>query len=107
MGFVHASWVLVQIKEKPMNITSLRPTQLVERFMLDLVAKNPGESEFHQAVKEVVDSLVPCLESHPKYIEAKILERIVEPDRVIMFRVPWLDDHNNIQVNRGFRVEFS
>ena len=90
-----------------MNITLSRSSQIVERFMLDLVAKNPAEPEFHQAVKEVVESLIPCLERHPKYLEGKLLERVVEPDRMIMFRVPWLDDRNQVQVNRGYRVEFS
>jgi glutamate dehydrogenase (NADP+) len=82
-------------------------TQYVAGFMDRLVAKNPSEPEFHQAVKEVVDSLVPCLEKHPEYLEHKILERMCEPDRIFIFRVPWLDDKGQIQVNRGFRVEFS
>jgi len=81
--------------------------QYVAGFMERLVAKNPAEPEFHQAVKEVVESLIPCLERHPEYIEHKILERMSEPDRVFIFRVPWLDDKGQIQVNRGFRVEFS
>jgi glutamate dehydrogenase (NADP+) len=82
-------------------------SQTVAGFMDRLVAKNPAEPEFHQAVKEVVDSLVPCLEKHPEYMEHKILERITEPDRIYIFRVPWLDDKGEIQVNRGFRVEFN
>ncbi|MGE5236178.1 MAG: NADP-specific glutamate dehydrogenase [Acidobacteriota bacterium] len=82
-------------------------TKTVDRFMELLVAKNPAEPEFHQAVKEVVESLVPCLERHPEYIEHKILERISEPDRVYIFRVPWQDDRGEIHVNRGFRVEFN
>jgi len=81
--------------------------QTVAAFMDRLIAKNPAEPEFHQAVKEVVDSLIPCLERHPEYIEHKILERMSEPDRIFIFRVPWLDDKGVIQVNRGFRVEFS
>jgi glutamate dehydrogenase (NADP+) len=81
--------------------------QYVAGFMERIVAKNPAEPEFHQAVKEVVESLVPCLEKHPEYVEHKILERMTEPDRVFIFRVPWLDDAGRIQVNRGFRVEFS
>jgi glutamate dehydrogenase (NADP+) len=72
-----------------------------------LTAKNAAQPEFHQAVREVVDSLGPCLSRHPEYIEAKILERMSEPDRVIMFRVPWQNDRGEIQVNRGFRVEFN
>jgi len=69
--------------------------------------RNPGENEFHQAVKEVLDSLGPVLEECPEYADAKILERMIEPERVLMFRVPWLDDQGNAQVNRGFRVEFN
>jgi len=79
----------------------------VEKFMGNLIAKNPAEPEFHQAVKEVVDSLIPCLERHPEYLEHKILERMSEPDRVYIFRVPWQDDKGVIHVNRGFRVEFN
>ena len=82
-------------------------TQYVEKFMDNLVAKNPAEPEFHQAVKEVVESLVPCLERRPEYLEHKILERMSEPDRVFIFRVPWQDDRGEVHVNRGFRVEFS
>lgn len=90
-----------------MNVTQPRSTLYIDKFLNDLVAKNPAEPEFHQAVREVVESLVPCFERHPKFLEAKILERITEPDRLIIFRVPWEDDNNNVQVNRGFRVEFS
>jgi glutamate dehydrogenase (NADP+) len=75
---------------------------------LNLVkAKNPAEPEFHQAVLEVFESLRPVLERHPEYLEAKILERITEPERVLMFRVPWTDDRGKIQVNRGFRIEMN
>jgi len=70
-------------------------------------AKNPAEPEFHQAVQEVFDSLRPVLGKHPEYLSAKILERIVEPERVITFRVPWFDDQGNVQVNRGFRIEMN
>ena len=70
-------------------------------------AKNPGEPEFHQAVEEVVESLMLALERHPEYRKAKIVERMVEPERVVMFRVPWEDDQNEIQINRGFRIEMS
>ncbi len=79
----------------------------VDKFMEQLVARNPGEPEFHQAVHEVVESLVPVLERHPKYLEHKILERITEPERVILFRVPWMDDRGEIHVNKGYRVEFN
>src|SRR5512147_2135473 len=79
----------------------------VNIFMARLQAKNPGETEFHQAVQEVVESLSLVLDRHPEYRAAKILERIVEPERVLMFRVPWTDDQGEIQVNRGFRIEMN
>ncbi len=79
----------------------------VETFMEKVKQKNPGEKEFHQAVQEVVESLMPYIKKYPKYEKAKILERMVEPERTIMFRVPWVDDKGEIQVNRGFRVEFN
>ncbi len=81
--------------------------ELVNDFMAKVIAKNPGEVEFHQAVHEVVESLVPYIEENPQYKEAKILDRMVEPERVIMFRVPWLDDKGNVQINRGFRIEMN
>ncbi|MCE5295588.1 MAG: NADP-specific glutamate dehydrogenase [Euryarchaeota archaeon] len=80
---------------------------LTKDLMEKVVAKNPGEKEFHQAVSEVFESLEPVLKQHPEYLKAKILDRIVEPDRQIMFRVTWADDNGNIQVNRGFRVQFN
>ena len=73
----------------------------------NVVAKNPGEAEFHQAVKEVLESLALALDKHPEYQAAAILERIVEPERVIMFRVPWVDDSGKIHVNKGYRIEFN
>ena len=76
-------------------------------FMEKVIAKNPGEAEFHQAVREVVESIMPFLEKNKKYLKAKILERIVEPERVIMFRVPWTDDKGDIHINRGYRVEMN
>jgi len=79
----------------------------VENVMELVVKRNPAEPEFHQAVKEVLDTLGPVLQRHPKYEKNRILERRVEPERVIMFRVPWFDDRGNIQVNRGFRIEFN
>jgi len=81
--------------------------QTVNDFMAKVIAKNPSEVEFHQAVHEVVESLIPYIEENPQYKAAKILERIVEPERVIIFRVPWLDDKGEIQVNRGFRIEMN
>ena len=77
----------------------------VEGFMDQVVARNPGENVFHQAVHEVVESLVPVLEAHPEFLEARLLERMVEPERVIMFRVPWVNDKAEVQVNRGYRVQ--
>jgi len=81
--------------------------QAVEAFMEGVIAKNPAQEEFHQAVHEVVESLLPVVERHPEFHQARILERIVEPERVIMFRVPWQDDQGEVHVNRGFRVEFN
>ncbi len=72
-----------------------------------VLQRNPGEVEFHQAVKEVLDSLEPVLKRHPEYVEANILERLVEPERQIIFRVPWHDDKGSCCVNRGFRIEFN
>src|SRR5215813_4482551 len=79
----------------------------IQQVMTQVRAKNPAEPEFHQAVQEVFDSLRLVLQRHPEYREVKILERIVEPERVIMFRVPWFDDQGKIQVNRGFRIEMN
>jgi len=79
----------------------------VEEFMAQITAKNPGESEFHQAVQEVAESLIPYIEENPKYKHAKILERIAEPERVVLFRVPWLDDKGEIQINKAYRIEMN
>jgi len=79
----------------------------VEFILADVKAKNPGEPEFHQAVEEVLQSLTVVLERHPEYRSMKILERMVEPERVITFRVPWMDDQGEIYINRGFRIEMS
>ncbi|HPX46376.1 MAG TPA: Glu/Leu/Phe/Val dehydrogenase dimerization domain-containing protein, partial [Bacteroidales bacterium] len=81
--------------------------KIVDDFMVHVIARNPGENEFHQAVREIVESLIPYIEEHPKYKQAKILERMVEPERVVMFRVPWMDDKGEMHVNRGFRVEMN
>jgi len=80
---------------------------IVQAVYDQVLRRNPGEPEFHQAVKEVLDSLGPVLDRHPEYVEAKILERLVEPERQVIFRVPWQDDKGNFQVNRGLRVEFN
>ena len=69
--------------------------------------KNPNEPEFIQAVTEVLTSLEPVIEAHPEYEKASLLERLGEPERVIMFRVPWVDDAGNVQVNRGYRVQYN
>ncbi len=79
----------------------------VQQFMAMIKARNPGEDEFHQAVQEVSESLIPFIEDNPRYKHAKILERIAEPERTIIFRVPWLDDKGEIQINRGFRIEMN
>ena len=84
-----------------------KTSDAVNAFMEQLTAKNPGQPEFLQAAREVVESVMPTVEATPAYRKAKILERIVEPERVIMFRVPWVDDHGEIQVNRGFRIEMN
>ncbi len=79
----------------------------VTEFMKKVIEKNPGESEFHQAVLEVVETLMPYIEENPKYKKAKVLERLVEPERVIIFRVPWVDDKGEVQINRGFRIQMN
>ncbi len=79
----------------------------IEEVLYSVKAKNPAEPEFHQAVQEVFESLRPALAKHPEYRAARLLERIVEPERVLMFRVPWLDDRGKVQVNRGFRIEMN
>ena len=83
------------------------PYNSVEDFMDMVITNNSGEKEFHQSVQEVVESLWDFLQENPRYIHAKILERIIEPERVILFRVPWRDDRGEIQVNKGYRVEFN
>jgi glutamate dehydrogenase (NADP+) len=82
-------------------------SEFVKSFMSGVEARNPAEPEFLQAVREVVESLSLVLDQHPEYREARVLERIVEPERVIMFRVPWMDDRGQVQVNRGFRIEMN
>src|SRR5437879_12355034 len=83
------------------------PGNYIESVMISVKAKNPAEPEFHQAVQEVFDSLRLVLAKHSEYQSARLLERIVEPERVLMFRVPWFDDRGDIQVNRGFRIEMN
>src|SRR6187551_467043 len=79
----------------------------VAALMADVKAKNPSEPEFHQAVQEVAESLMLVMDQHPEYRKAKVLERIIEPERVIMFRVPWQDDKGELHVNRGFRIQMN
>ena len=83
------------------------PAEYLENFMAHLVERNPHEPEFHQAVKEVAESVVPFMFEHKEYFDHKILERMTEPDRVIMFRVCWENDNGEIQINKGFRVQFN
>jgi len=79
----------------------------VDEIMGVVKARNPGEPEFHQAVQEVVESIAPVMEKYPEFLKAKLVPRLVEPERQLMFRVPWVDDKGEVQVNRGFRVQFN
>ena len=79
----------------------------VNQVLDNLIQKNPGETEFHQAAKEVLTSLAPAIDRHPEYQKAGLLERLTEPERVVMFRVPWIDDNGAVRVNRGYRVQFN
>ncbi|MPY48827.1 NADP-specific glutamate dehydrogenase [Streptomyces acidicola] len=79
----------------------------IEAVYADICRRDPGEVEFHQAAQEVLHAMVPVLRAHPEYVEARILERLCEPERQILFRVPWVDDRGTVRVNRGFRVEFN
>lgn len=82
-----------------------------EPYLADLMEKvikrNPGEPEFHQAVREVLESLEPVIKAHPEYVKAGVIDSLVEPERIIKFKVPWVDDKGNVQINRGFRVQFN
>ena len=77
----------------------------VQQFLQHVSERNPGQPEFHQAVTEVMESLWPFIERHPRYAELGLLERLVEPERIIVFRVSWMDDHGQVQVNRGYRIQ--
>ena len=79
----------------------------IKEFMEALKAKTVGEAEFHQAVEEVIETVWDTYQANPKYKANKILEKMVEPERVIMFRVPWIDDKGEVQINRGYRVQFN
>lgn len=89
------------------NISEISITQYVNRVIEDVKNRNKGDEEFHQAVEEVLHSLEPVLVRKPEYIKERVLDRLVEPERQIIFRVPWVDDEGNVQVNRGFRVQFN
>ncbi|MGA2323291.1 MAG: NADP-specific glutamate dehydrogenase [Sedimentisphaerales bacterium] len=85
----------------------MKANAVVQSVYEQVLKRNPGEAEFHQAVKEVLECLEPVLEKHPEYVKAKIVERLVEPERQLIFRVPWQDDKGEFQVNRGFRIQFN
>ena len=91
-------------------MSNFKPVEMnsdLKEFITSLEQRTPGETEFHQAVEEVIGSVWDYYYNHPRYRKAKILERMVEPERIIMFRVPWVDDHGEVQINRGYRVEFN
>jgi len=79
----------------------------IEQLMAEVRAKNPAEPEYHQAVAAVAESIAPALERQPRYRESGVLERMIEPERTIVFRVPWVDDDGHVRVNRGYRVEMN
>ena len=81
--------------------------QYLNELMEKVIKRNAGEPEFHQAVKEVLESIEPVIEARPEYVTSGVLERMVEPERIIKFRVPWVDDNGKVQVNRGFRIQFN
>ena len=95
----------MEVVKTPMKPLTAR--EYVQAVLGMIRMKNPAEPEFHQAAQEVFESLIPVLERHPEFRAAKLLERISEPERVVMFRVPWMDDRGDVQVNRGFRIEMS
>ena len=82
-------------------------TMELTQFMEGLIRRNPGQPEFHQAVREVAEKVIPFINANPNYEKARILERMTEPDRIIVFRVCWEDDEGNVRVNRGYRVQFN
>jgi glutamate dehydrogenase (NADP+) len=89
------------------EVTQVAAKTIVQDAYDQVLRRNPGETEFHQAVREVLDSLVPVLDRHPEYVRAGIVDRLVEPERQVIFRVPWQDDKGSFHVNRAFRVEFN
>jgi len=91
----------------PANLVSFALTEKLEAVYQEVLRRNPGEVEFHQAVREVLESLGPVLAKYPEFAEHKIIQRICEPERQVIFRVPWQDDRGEVQINRGFRVQFN
>ena len=83
------------------------PNQYLSQLMERVIQRNPHEAEFHQAVKEVLTSLSPVAQAHPEYIREGVMDCLVEPERIIKFRVPWEDDRGEIHVNRGYRIQFN
>ena len=81
--------------------------EYADRLMADVIAKNPGEKEFHQAVREVVESVAPMIVENPQLLKLKVMERIVEPERVVMFRVPWVSDSGEVMINKGYRIQMN
>ncbi len=88
-------------------MTTMTLTPEIKQFMTKIAQQHPGETEFHQSVQEVAESVFPFIDANPKYKKANVFERLVEPDRIVIFRVTWEDDQGNIQVNRGYRVQFN
>ncbi|MEK7118725.1 MAG: Glu/Leu/Phe/Val dehydrogenase dimerization domain-containing protein, partial [Patescibacteria group bacterium] len=82
-------------------------TLLLEEFMENVKKRDPNEPEFHQAVREVAETIVPFIKGKKAYTNARILERMTEPERTVIFRVPWVDDHGEFCLNRGYRIQFS
>ena len=89
------------------NFTGVHMNSYVEKVLNEVLTKDKHEVEFNQAVKEVLTSLVPVIEKHKEFQEVSLLERLIEPERIITFRVPWVDDNGDVQVNRGYRVQFN
>ena len=97
----------LEVKDVLETTIEQQAKETIEKVIEQVKNRNVGESEFHQTIEEVLHSLEPVLVKHPEYIKQNVLERIVEPERQIMFRGPWVDDNGNVQVNRGFRVQFN
>ena len=98
---------VVRLPQSSPNSEGVPMQGVVEKVYEQVVDRNRGEAEFHQAVREVLESLDPVIAKHPHYAEGALLERIVEPERQVIFRVPWVDDAGAVHVNHGFRVEFN